>query len=212
MKKKILLSAIIALSLALLVAVGGTIAYLFVDTQDVVNTFTYGDINITLQESPSAWDDEDNNPNTNKYKMIPGSILSKDPDITVEGGSEECWLFVKVIASSNANDFLDYGVDQSEGAWIALTEVPGVYYRKVGASDVDQTFDILVNNRVTVKTSVTKVMLNALDPEGQTPNYPTLTFHAYAVQTANITDEDHDGTTADEAWNIAITGLQTPNT
>ena len=67
MKKKILLASIIALSLALLVAVGGTIAYLFTDTQDVVNTFTYGDINITLQEEASDIDDGDNNANTNEY-------------------------------------------------------------------------------------------------------------------------------------------------
>ena len=76
MKKKILLASIIALSLALLVAVGGTIAYLFTETNDIVNTFTYGDINIDIKEFGSlatngdlSFYGEDAN-----LKMIPGSV------------------------------------------------------------------------------------------------------------------------------------------
>ncbi len=196
MKKKILLSAIIALSLALLVAVGGTIAYLFTDTQDVVNTFTYGDINITLQEEASDIDDGDNNANTNEYKMIPDSDLTKKPSVTVLADSEACWLFIKVTKSANFDKFLEYTI---AGGWTELQTVNNdtIYYREVPAETAKSgvVYEILSGNKVHVKNTVTKVMLNNLDITGN-EGYPTLSFHAYAVQHENVD-------TAAEAWAIA---------
>ena len=75
----------LALVLVLGCAVGGTVAWLVAKTDPVVNTFTYGDINITLTETTG--DD---------YKIIPGVDIGKDPKVTVKAGSEACWLFVKV--------------------------------------------------------------------------------------------------------------------
>ena len=51
----------------------------------------------------------------------------------------------------------------------------------------------LSNDTVTVKESVTKEMLNALDAPGTTATYPTLTVTAYAVQEAG-------NATAADAW------------
>ena len=42
---------IAALALFLFAIIGGTVAWLIADTDPVVNTFTYGDINITLEET-----------------------------------------------------------------------------------------------------------------------------------------------------------------
>jgi len=207
MKKKILLASIIALSLALLVAVGGTIAYLFTETNDIVNTFTYGDINIDIKEFGSlatngdlSFYGEDAN-----LKMIPGSDLAKDPSVIVKANSEACWLFVKITESANFDTFMTYAI--ADG-WIALDGVDGVYYRAVDATTAKAgaEYPVLLDNKVTVKTEVTKVMLNGLTES----TYPTLAFHAYAVQQANINDTDNSGSAVDEAWDIAITGLQTP--
>ena len=41
---------VLAMVLAVCVGIGGTLAYLFVQTESVVNTFAYGDINIELKE------------------------------------------------------------------------------------------------------------------------------------------------------------------
>lgn len=153
--------------------VSGTIAWLISESPTLVNTFTYGDIDIGLTETPT--DDGDDDPNTNEYVMIPGKAIAKDPKITVYAGSETTWLFVKLEESANFADFMTYEI--AEG-WEALTDVPGVYYRKVEKADVDLPFDVLKENRVQVLESVTREMLAALTDETK----PTLSVTAYAVQ------------------------------
>lgn len=173
------ISLILALVLLVGGVVGGTVAWLTTQTADVVNTFTYGDINIKLEETPT--DDGDNDPNTNEYEMIPGSDITKDPKVTVLGDSEDCWLFVKVVKSADPkfDEFMTY--EMAEG-WTALTGVDNVWYREVKSNADAQDFQVIKEDKVTVKETVTKEMLNALTA------YPTLTITGYAVQQENIAD------------------------
>lgn len=164
-KKKLI--AIVSVLLLFTAATGATLAWLTDSTDDVVNTFTYGDINIDLEET------------TTEYKMVPGNDIDKDPVVTVEAGSEKCWLFVKVTESDNFDDFMTYSI--AEG-WTALTGVEGVYYRVVEASTADQEFSVLAGDKVHVKDTVTKADFAALTDNTR----PTLTFKAYAVQYDNI--------------------------
>ena len=188
-----------ALTLFLFTIIGGTVAWLIADTDPVVNTFTYGDINITLEETDTD-KDGDEDPTTNNYPMLPGNAIEKDPKITVKADSENAWLFVKLEESENFGDFLEYEVildnpattDAVEG-WTALEGVDGVYYMAVNKSDADAEFYVIKSNTVNVKSEVTKEMLNALDANGAT-DYPTLTVTAYAVQ------RDGNITTAADAW------------
>ena len=172
MKKKTL-ALVLALTLLVAGVVGGTLAWLTDQTAEVKNTFTVGDINIGLTET------------TADYKMIPGNTIAKDPTVTVKANSEACWLFVKVTKSENLDTFITYAI--AEG-WTALPGVDGVYYREVPASAADQTFSVLAGDAVTVKSDVTKTMLETAKTDA-----PTLTFKAYAIQ------KDHF-TTADAAW------------
>ena len=181
------------LALVLLVGgvIGGTVAWLIATPDPVVNTFTYGDINIELDETDTQLDG-DNNPNTNEYEMMPGQSITKDPEITVKSGSEEMWLFVKLEKSSNFDTFMEYTV--ADG-WTALSGVDGVYYQHITAEDVataDKKIAVIKDDTVTVKETVTKEQLNALD-SGSSANYPTLTVTAYAVQYAG-------NATAADAW------------
>ncbi len=183
--------ALLAAAVMLLGMVGGTIAWLIDKTDAVVNTFTYGDIKIDLTETDT--NDGDQNPLTNEYKMIPGQKITKDPVLTVEKGSEDCWLFVKLEKSTNAdfNEFMTY--EMADG-WTALDNVDGVYYREVAATDVaddNKAFGIIKDNTVTVKETVTKGMLNALTEQ----TYPRLTVTGYAVQKAGMAS-------AAEAWAV----------
>ncbi len=180
--KKVWIS-VAAIALVLCCAIGGTLAWLSTKTAPVVNTFTNGDINIKLAETTG-----------NEYKMVPGNKIDKNPKVTVEKGSEACWLFVKVVESDNAkfSDFMTYEI--ADG-WTALTGEAGVYYREVEETETaakNAEFAVLKDDQVTVKNEVTKTMLNELNAE----NYPTLTFTAYAVQRANFE-------TAADAWNEA---------
>lgn len=178
MKTKKIVILVAAFALVIAMSVAGTLAWLAAETAPVTNVFTPSSIGVTLEET------------TNDYKMVPGSTIAKDPTITVTGGSEACWLFVKVEESENYDDFNTYAM--ADG-WTALTGVDGVFYRSVTASDDDQDFAVIKDNKVTVKDSVTKEMMDALTEE----SYPTLTFTAYAVQSENIA-------TAAAAWAIAV--------
>lgn len=191
------LAVILALVLVFGGVVGGTFAWLIAAPDPVVNTFTYGDIDITLEETDTDLDGDDD-PNTNEYEMMPGQVITKDPVVTVKAGSEELWLFVKLEKSENFDTFMEYTVD---GSWAALESVEGVYYRHITAEEVaetDMAVHVLAGDAVTVKESVTKEMLNGLDEnadgtEAEVKYYPTLTVTAYAVQYAG-------NATAADAW------------
>ena len=100
--------------------------------------------------------------------------------------------FIMLLTSTvtTTYGYIDYSI--ADG-WTALTGIPGVYYREVDSSDQDVSFGVLANDRVTVKGSVTKEMLEKLN----SANYPTLTFTGYAVQ-RDAAIEEID--TAAEAW------------
>ncbi len=175
MKKKIMICAVSIIAV-ICCAIGGTLAYLQATTESIRNTFTIGNINIELAET------------TTDYKMVPGNQIAKDPKVTVKANSEACWLFVKIEKSANLDDFISFNV---ANGWTALEGEDGVYYREVAAVTADTSFDVLADNKVTVKTTVTKQMLDGLTQN----TYPTLTFTAYAVQKDNIS-------TAAAAWDL----------
>ncbi len=173
---------------ALNATIGGTVAWLISKTDSVTNTFTYGDINITLTETDSG--DNDGDANTNTYEMVPGKEIAKDPLITVEADSENCWLFAQITETEDFSSFIEYTV--ADG-WMALEGENGVYYREVAKADYVQEFYVIAGNTVTVKEDVTKEMLNALGEDGSI----TLSVTAYAVQRDGEIDAID---TAEEAW------------
>ena len=162
---------VLALAVMLIVGatIGGTVAWLTAQTPSVTNTFTVGDINITLNETKSD------------FKMVPGNVIDKDPVVTVVDGSEDCYLFVKIEKSTTLDKYISYTV---ASGWTELDNVDGVYYRVVNATDGTKSFSVLANDQVTVNEGVTKADMEALKAEGATQ--PTLTFTAYAVQKDNI--------------------------
>lgn len=179
---------ILAVMLVAGISVGGTLAWITAKSSEVVNTFTYGDINITLQEHELQENGSLGNKEVqkNSYKFIPGVDLNKDPFVTVKAGSEACWLFVKVVETDwPATEKISYSVDS---AWTELEA--GVYYREVAASNADQPFYVLAGNKITVANTLTKTEIEAFAATAK------LTFTAYAVQKEGIT-------TAAAAWAAA---------
>lgn len=165
---------VLVLALALIVGVAGgaTFAWLTATSGPVTNTFTYGDINIELKETTGS-----------DYKIIPGVDIEKDPKVTVEAGSEACWLFVKV-EEENWPEFT-YGDNKARKVsydiaddWTALTGVENVYYREVAANDADQEFPVLKDNKITVSDTLTKIDISGIS----TKPTPKLSITAYAIQ------------------------------
>ena len=92
MKKRIVTIALVIALLATCFA--GTYAYLK-DSQAVVNTFTTGNVYITLTE-PNA-------PAQNAYHLIPNKSYPKDPTITLKAGSEDAYVAAKVIVTGTSD-------------------------------------------------------------------------------------------------------------
>lgn len=145
--------------------VGTTYAWLVAKTAPLKNTFTAGNINITLSESTS----------TNR-KMVPGAQLEENPKVTVKANSEDCWLFIRLDKSQNFDTFLSF---EMEEGWTAVGGERGIYYREVFLNEnTDQEFFILKDNLVKANDTTTKQQYDAL---GEL-DYPLLTLTAYAVQ------------------------------
>lgn len=173
----------VALLLAIVMLVGGTIgntyAWLIDKTNPVINTFVVGKIHLTLKETDT--NDGDNDANTNTYSIMPGQSVTKDPIVTVAKNSADCWLFVKIEETTDFDSYLQYEV--AEG-WTALGEdAPGIYYMEWPAEGVDKTVDnaypVLKDNKVTMLDTVTDAQLDALEMSG---TYPQMTLTAYAIQ------------------------------
>lgn len=102
MKKRILTVALVIALLATCFA--GTVAYL-TDTDEQVNTFTTGNVQIKLDEVVPVKNTTTGNLDAgttrtendqDDYKLFPAMTVAKDPTITVEEGSEDAWIAAKI--------------------------------------------------------------------------------------------------------------------
>ena len=104
---------VLALCAVLLVSatIMGTMAYL-TSTDNVVNTFTVGNVKITLDETDvdvMGVKDSDTRVKANDYKLLPGHEYIKDPVVHVQPKSEESYvrLLVTITNYTNAVQVLD---------------------------------------------------------------------------------------------------------
>ena len=175
------LAVLVAVVLLIGCAVGGTVAWLVAKGGTIENTFTVGNIKVSLYETSRT------------YHIVPGKNIAKDPRALVEADSEECYLFVKVVEKNwptfTEEDRTTRKVDYklAEG-WIELED--GVYYREVSKSTENQVFQILKDDQVTVSENLTKRDLDTVNTQ------PKLTFTVYAVQKEGVNS-------ASDAWNLA---------
>ena len=190
-------SVLLIVSVVLLTCgmIGGTMAWMYVKTEPVNNTFIYGDIDLKLTETDTQIDNDDNR-NTNAYIFAETegdgdgeNAIAKDPAVIIGGGSENCWIFVEIEESANFSEFFTY--ELADG-WTALPDA-GVYFREVTASAEAQSFYILAANAVYAKGALTQSALDSLDED----SYPTLSFKAYAVQKDSSIED------AAAAWELA---------
>lgn len=163
MKKKLM--TVLALVLVVALSVAGTYAYL-TSTAKVNNTFTVGNVSITMDEakvntdgSPVANADR---VTSNQYKLMPGHKYTKDPTVHVAAGSEACYVFVKVdngIAAYEATGTTTIATQIANKGWIALevngSSVANVYYKAVAASNTKT--DLVVFENFTIADNANAV-------------------------------------------------------
>ena len=196
MKKKGI-AIVLAMLLALCAGVGATLAYIFVQTEEVVNTFSYGDINIELWEHKyengalTAAEVKLNN----TYKVIPGVTEDKDPFVRVKSGSEKCYVYVAVTNS----------VKLSDGTVVAALDIDTMDWKQVEAKDDT----ILYRYKEVVDASAEDKVL---------PVFTKVTYDATKITKANISQVSNDtikivafayqqATVTQDAADTAVTAL-----
>lgn len=196
--RKVLLLALCA---ALLVSatVMGTLAYL-TSTDEVTNTFSVGNVKITLDEAKVGDDGKAitgegaERVQSNSYKLLPGHEYDKDPTVHVDAASEDCYIFVKVeneIAAIEADTKI--AAQMATNGWTAVEGVANLYCK---TDAVKGGTDHVVFSTVKVADTVDNATLATYKDK-------TVKVTAYAIQ--------KDGfTTAKAAWDAAGADLTNP--
>lgn len=193
MKKKIIaISA--AIAILAIAAVGGSLAW-FTSSAAVTNTFTVGNVSITLDEATVDTYGKkipDGQPgagrgSSNSYHIIPGAVLDKDPTVFVNAGSESCLVYVLIENGLGSHAALD--IDTTN--WLAVSDYAGLYKYKDTVSAVTEKTPLpAVFKTVTIAgASLDNTTLATLTSK-------EIVVKAYAIQSANIGELD----TAQMAW------------
>lgn len=144
MSKKKIVSLCLTLALMATLCIGGTLAY-FTDTDDATNTFTVGNVDITLTEP--KWEGSGSK---DAPEVYPGEPLAKDPTVT-NNGANPCFVRIKVEGLNclgNAGMITyrtDYVTDKLGDNWVKGTD-GYFYYNKV--LEVGDTTDALFDQIV----------------------------------------------------------------
>lgn len=192
---------ILTLCAVLLVAASmlGTMAYLTSQDQ-VVNTFTVGQVQITLDEedTDNSTPDADRD-KANAYHLLPGHTYTKDPTIHVDANSEDCFLFVKV--ENEIADIEKAGTKVAEqmakNGWVTVEGQTKVYVY------VGKTTS--ATNPATVQAGTNVDVFEKLAIDGNVDNN---TLNGYAGKTIKVTayavqKDGFEGKTASQIWNAA---------
>ena len=183
MKRKQAWTAAMLLLISLAgLSVGWTVAWLTSETKSIKNVFTVGSVQVRLAETYNTDLDGDGYLDGWKGVLVPGTVLTKDPQVIVPEDCEDSWIFVQLQEK-------DWPVQASyavaEG-WKLLEKDSNVYYREFLREDNANVFHVLQQDQIQVDASLMKQEIQSL---GQ----PQLTVTAYAVQRAGFDSPE-------EAW------------
>lgn len=205
MNKKIIVFSL-AMVLLLGVTMGATFA-LLVDTDNVVtNTFTFGNVTISLDESPVDLYGNvvaGERRTANDYKLVPEGVYTKDPQVHVGADSELSWLFVKVENPISALEESGKTIEDQMTAngWTELAGETGVWvYNKkiIGTTlgaDYDKTDDdVLANIDFAADIKVFETLNISADANVASAKDKQIIVTAYAVQAEGVD-------TVEAAWN-----------
>ena len=165
MNRKKIVMLLVTLCLIAIVGVGATLAYFTSETETLSNVVTMGEIKIGLQENQVKVDteDSDGDNDTKEYvqdgsvapftkgglnfaDILPGMTVPKNPTVTVDAKSEDCFVRAEVsvektVGVNGANTLSDDDIkdivtdietQMETNGWTKNTD--GYYYYKVQLS------------------------------------------------------------------------------
>ena len=176
----------------LLVAAGvfGTLAYL-TGTDTVNNTFTVGNVKITLDEARVTTDgtpvEGADRVKANEYHLLPGHTYTKDPTVTIEEGSDLSYVRMKVTFN-NATDIIalctdpEFAEDGPTGVENAYPLIRMVNFVEANAAKWD---GIIPDNMVDTEEMLANAKYFVYDKPTD-----TLTYYFYYNETVAAPDGD----------------------
>lgn len=190
MKKTKLLTTLGAVALIGAIGVGSTFAYLTSETDAVTNTFTIGDVQITLDEEDITKNDGSRTETGNAYTNLkPAETVEKDPTVHVAVNSVESYVFMTVEGLEYETDYLQsnyYKTNEINAKWVHVgKDVNGDelfrYAEKVPA--VEETTKDLepLFTKVTLNSGITREDTDAIAAAN-------IVIKAYAIQTEGLNE------------------------
>ena len=220
-RKLIILFVLLALIIG--GTIGGTLAWLMAETDPLVNTFTVGDITLSLSEP--------NFPESKTMKFLPGQSFTKDPTVTVTAGSVPCYVraFMVIWWDESADPLFDA---EDSDSWFGLPNdykwtVSGLY-DNTGDTDNDgkgEVLGIVMEYRypeivdASNANQVLQPLFSSINVPGHlsTEQYRSLnnfklTILAQAVQSDGFSDvKDSDGNVTQSAADVAFAAAGIPD-
>lgn len=155
MTKKRFVAILLCVTLVALAAIGATFAYL-TDSKTVNNTFTMGNVKITLDESKVDQNGnavEGDRVTANTYNIYPGLVVTKDPTVHNTGKNG---AYVRAVVT------IENGMN-----WL------GLYNENVWTAAGEDAFNAMINNTLGEGWELVDI---SYDMSG--PNHPTSDFVA----------------------------------
>lgn len=208
-----------AAALTALTTVGGIMAY-FTDTDEEINKFTVGKIEIDLKEP--EWEkkpdtDKDNVPDEAE-DMVPAKRLTKDPMVE-NTGVNDAYIFMTVeVPCRKLITVNSDGTRNPEAMTQLYSYQPNVYWKCLGSCEVkDDTgkqtgkkylyayaeesgMCRVVKPKETTKPLFESVLfVNAMEGQGLEETAFEMPIHAYGIQTTDLNEGTKD---AAQIWQI----------
>ena len=168
----------------------GTMAYL-TSTDKVENTFTVGNVKITLDEAKVNTDGTPaasaERVKANEYKLLPGHTYTKDPTVTVKAVSESSYVRMKVTFN-NAADIIamctdpEYADDGPTGVEKAFPLIRMVKFVEANAAK----WDGIPDNMVDTEDMLADAKYFAYDEAADTLTYYFYYTETVAAPTADV--------------------------
>lgn len=188
MNKKKLITTLGALSLAAVISVGGTVAYL-TDHESVDNHFTIGSVDVELKED--NWEEEEN------QDVQAGETVAKDPRI-VNQGVNDAYVYLEIsIPRESVITAAEDGTRENNGAAVEqdlFTFTENENWTLLESNEtVDNTvylycYDQILSAGETTNTLFdTVTFVNVIEGQLDTSNY-AISVEAFAIQTENTGD------------------------
>lgn len=179
MKKKIV-AMVTSLVLVAALAVGGTLAWLTDQTEEITNTFTVGNITATLTETFNAKSSADVEKNDVWVgKIVPGDTQVKDPTITIEEGSEACFVYAYIENTVAVDGTIVATPDIDTTKWTPVATADGgkALYRYTDVVTATADVELPVFTKVTYANDIETEDLEDL-------NGTTIVVQGYAHQSS----------------------------